>query len=122
MYETVRMLINWLCTGLVEGTVAAAGGLTSMEDVRRAKPRVARFTPQTAKVAGGMKSYLRTRLYASGKVAASRAAAANRMEKLFHLLMEHPEYLPANYLEESAGQPRAPAGMRLHCGHDRRIF
>ena len=105
VYETVRMLINWLTTGLVEGTVAAAQGLTSMADVRKAVPRVARFTPETAEVAAKLKSYLRSRLYGSGKVAASRAAAAIRMEKLFHLLMEHPDYLPANYLEESAGQP-----------------
>jgi dGTPase len=105
LYETVRMLINWLTTGLVEGTLAAAQGLASMDDVRKARPRVARFTPETAEVAATLKMFLRSRLYSSGKLAASRAAAAVRMEKLFHLLMEHPDYLPANYLEESAGQP-----------------
>lgn len=105
VYETVRALVNWLATGLVEGTVTAAEGLTSVDDVRMSRQRVARFTPETAQVAAGLKSFLRSRLYGSGKLAASRASAANRMEKLFHLLMEHPDYLPANYLEESAGQP-----------------
>jgi dGTPase len=105
VYETVRMLINWLTTGLVEGTLAAAQGLGSVDEVRKARPRVARFTRETDEVAAALKDFLRSRLYASGQVAASRAAAAMRMEKLFHLLMERPDYLPANYLEESAGQP-----------------
>jgi len=49
MHETVRALINWLVSGLVEGTVAAAAGLASVGDVRAASPRVARFTPRPPK-------------------------------------------------------------------------
>jgi dGTPase len=105
MHETVRALINWLVSGLVEGTVAAAAGLASVGDVRAASPRVARFTPETAQGAAQLKSFLKARVYDSAELAASRLIAAARITELFHLLMSRPDHLPANYREESAGQP-----------------
>jgi len=105
VHETVRALINWLVSGLVDGTVAAAVHLGSVDDVRAASPRLVRFTPETAQGAATIKSYLRARVYESQELAASRRMAAARIEELFRLLMDRPDLLPANYLEESAGQP-----------------
>jgi dGTPase len=105
MHEVVRGLIDWLVSGLIQGTLQAAQGLANVDMVRQYPERVVRFTPETAQGAAQLKKYLRAKVYASGDLTASRQHSAQQMEQLFQLLMEHPERLPANYLEESAGQP-----------------
>ena len=47
--EVVRGLINWLVTGLIEGTIQACEGISNAEEVRTHPQRVARFTPETAR-------------------------------------------------------------------------
>ena len=105
IHETVRSLINWLASGLVDGTVAAAAPLGSVDEVRAASSRLVRFTPETAQGASALKSFLRARVYESDQLNASRRNAAARIAQLFQLLMNHPERLPSNYREESAEQP-----------------
>ncbi len=105
IHETVRSLINWLVSGLVDGTVAAAAPLGSVDDVRAASSRLVRFTPETAQGAGELKRFLRARVYESDQLNASRRNAAARIAQLFQLLMSHPDWLPSNYREESAEQP-----------------
>ena len=105
VYETVRALINWLVSGLVEGTVAAAEDLQSVDDVRAASPRIVRFTPETAEGAAALKRFLKARVYDSEALSASRRIAAARIEKLFELLLARPDHLPTAYREESSGQP-----------------
>ena len=48
MHEIVRGLINWLVSGLMEGTMAAACHLADVGDVRANPARVACFSPETA--------------------------------------------------------------------------
>jgi dGTPase len=105
VYEVVRALIDWLVSGLIDGTVAATEGLGSIADVRASPCRVARFTPEAGHGAAQLKSFLKARVYDSKELAASRRRAAGHITKLFELLMAHPEYLPSSYREESAGQP-----------------
>ena len=105
MHETVRALINWLVSGLVEGTVDAAANLKSVEDVRAHPSRVARFSSATAQGAAELKNFLRARVYCAEALEAGRRIAASHIAKLFGMLMARPDYLPANYREESAGQP-----------------
>jgi dGTPase len=105
IHETVRALINWLASGLVEGTVATAAPLAAVEEVRAASSRLVRFTPETARGAAQIKGFLRARVYESEQLIASRRNAAARIAELFHLLMKHPERLPVSYREESAEQP-----------------
>ena len=45
MHEVVRGLIDWLVSGLLEGTVSAAQGLADIGSVRAHPERVVRFTP-----------------------------------------------------------------------------
>ncbi len=56
MHEVVRGLIDWLVSGLVEGTVAAAQGLADVDAVRAHPARVVRFTPATAEGAAQLKA------------------------------------------------------------------
>jgi dGTPase len=105
MQEVVRGLIDWLVSGLIAGTAAAARSLADVEAVRAHPDRVARFTGETAAGAAQLKAFLRAQVYESEQLAASRARSASSMEALFDFFLARPECLPANYLEESAGQP-----------------
>jgi dGTPase len=103
--ETIRALMNWLVSGLIEGTVAATAGLESVDDVRTHPSRVVLFSPETALGAAELKNFLKERVYCAEELAAGRRLAASRITELFKVLIDHPDYLPLNYLEESAGQP-----------------
>jgi dGTPase len=105
MHEIVRGLINWLVSGLMEGTVAAAEGLSSVDAVRAFPERVARFSEETADGTAQLKKYLRDAVYQSGEVADSRRQSMGRITALFYFFITHPDRLPLNYLEDSAGQP-----------------
>jgi dGTPase len=105
MHEIVRALINWLVSGLMEGTIAAAGTFYSVDEIRRHETRVARFSPETAAGTAQLKALLRDTVYDSPGLIAARRESVERIDGLFHCFLEHPELLPANYLEDSEGQP-----------------
>jgi dGTPase len=105
LHEIVRGLIDWLVSGLVEGTLTAAGELKSVEEVRKQPGRVARFTPETAAGTAELKAFLKSRVYQTEHLADERRRAVGRIAALFEMFLERPERLPANYLEDSAGQP-----------------
>ena len=105
LHEIVRALINWLVSGLIEGTAAAAKGLADVEDVRRNGTRVACFSPETAVASQQLKDFLRRKVYQSEWLSEDRKDSAHLVRRLFELFMDDPKLLPANYLEESSGQP-----------------
>lgn len=105
MHEIVRGLIEALVSGLVEGTVAATGGLADLDAVRAHPERVVRFTPVAAAAAAQLKRFLRDRVYESEQLVKDRARSVGLIEALFDLLWARPELLPAAYREESQGQP-----------------
>ncbi len=105
MHEIVRGLINWMVSGLIEGTVAASKGLADVEAVRRHETRVACFSPETAAASLELKEFLREKVYESDRLAEDRQVSTGLIAKLFEFFMEHPGSLPVNYLEDSAGEP-----------------
>lgn len=105
MHEIVRGLINWLVSGLIEGTVAAADGLRSVDELRAHPKRIALFSAETAEGSAQLKALLRHTVYESAQLAGARRESVSRIEALFELFLRAPELLPANYLEESAGEP-----------------
>jgi dGTPase len=64
-----------------------------------------RFTPDTAAASGQLKEFLRSSVYESEQLTEGRRESTGRIAALFRFFMEHPERLPANYLQESAGEP-----------------
>jgi len=118
MHEIVRGLINWLVSGLMEGTIAAARELdplhlnhgvetyeTYIDNVRAHPRRIARFSQETAAGSSQIKALLSSTVYQSQQLANARRDSVGRIGALFERFLESPELLPANYLEESAGQP-----------------
>jgi dGTPase len=105
LHEIVRGLINWLVSGLIEGTIEAARGLKDVDAVRARPHRVACFSSETAAGSGQLKDLLRRVVYESDLLVVARKDSIARIEKLFDRLLESPDLLPVNYLQESAGRP-----------------
>jgi dGTPase len=105
VHENIRGLINWQVSGLLEGTLAATGGLTSVEDVRAHPVRVAQLTEDTAKASRELKVFLRRRVYEAAAVEKARNQSTARIGGLFDLFMKDPSLMPTNYREDSYGQP-----------------
>ena len=105
VHEIVRALINWLVSGLIEGTLEAAKGLADVDAVRRNGTRVACFSRETALGSQELKDFLRQTVYQSDRLAEDRSKSTGLVASLFEFFMKHSNRLPINYLEESAGQP-----------------
>jgi dGTPase len=105
MHEIVRGLINWLVTGLIEGTIEASRGLANVDAVRQNGMRVACFSPETSVGSQELKDFLRQTVYESDRLAEDRKQSTGLIASLFQFFIEHPNRLPVSYLEESAGQP-----------------
>ena len=105
MHENVRALINWLVSGLLEGTLAAAAGLKDVEDVRSHPGRVAQLSPPAATASRELKLFLKKHVYESAPVEAARHESTAKIASLFDLFMKDPSLMPANYREDSQAQP-----------------
>jgi dGTPase len=105
LQEVVRGLINWMVSGLIEGTVEAASGIRDFDDVRENRVRLARFSASTAAGSAQLKRLLHQTVYQSGPLADARRESTGLIEALFEAFLHDPNLLPVNYLEESAGQP-----------------
>jgi dGTPase len=105
MHEIVRGLINWLVSGLLEGTVAAAAGVEDAGQVRTHPGRIASFSEETAAGTAQLKALLRATVYDSSDLARARSESVKLIGTLFETFMEHPDLLPSNYLEDSSGEP-----------------
>jgi len=108
MQEVVRGLINWLVTGLIEGTLAATAGLANSGDVRTNPTRVALFTAETAAGSIELKRFLRHKVYNSEAVTRSRGESARQIVALFEFFMANPGRLPqrpGTQDEEGAEEP-----------------
>ncbi len=105
MQEVERGLINWLVSGLIEGIIEATAETQDCQQVRENESRLARFSAATAEGSAELKRLLRTTVYQSDQLAEARRESTGLIEVLFETFLTDPNLLPANYLEESAGEP-----------------
>jgi dGTPase len=105
MKEVVRGLIDHLVSGLMTGTVAAAGGLTDVAAVRSAPQRLVRFTAETAQSSLELKRFLRRHVYESEALTRARRDSVELVEQLFEFFLRCPERMPAGYREEFSCEP-----------------
>jgi dGTPase len=103
--EVVRGLINWLVSGLIEGTVAAAEDLTGVEDVREHPSRIARFTASASAGTCELKHFLRETVYCSEALVRARTESAGHIPALFQFFLDHPDRMPAAHRQDSASGP-----------------
>jgi dGTPase len=105
--EALRSLIDWLVSGLINGTfqVSEAAGLRDYDAVREHPRRVAAFTPEAQDTARQLKQFLFHQVYFSDPLVTERRRSAVMLAELFEYLIEHPEAMPEEYREFTANEP-----------------
>jgi dGTPase len=106
-HEGLRQLIDLLVSGLIEGTVAAAGesGATTAEEVRACAGRLASFTPEVARTSRALKAFLLEKVYATPALGAGRQHSQELISNLFQFFLENPGRLPQPYAEQALAEP-----------------
>ena len=99
--EAVRGLVDFLVSGLVEGTTAAAAdsGVADSNQVREHPRRLASLTPAAQATNRELKQFLHHAVYFSEPMADERRRSASMIAALFEFYRILPEKLPANYAE-----------------------
>jgi dGTPase len=97
--EALRLLIDWLVSGLVAGAAAAvqASNVDSIEGVRKHPDRLAVFSPPAGATNSGLKKFLRSHVYFSKILVAERKRSAGAIADLFQYFLQNPGKLPENY-------------------------
>jgi dGTPase len=105
--EVLRLLIDWLVTGLIEGTFEAAeeAGLSGFEEVRRHPVRVARLARTAVQTGREMKAFLHRAVYDSPPLVAERQRSSAMIAELFEHYLEHPGRMPPPYSDQVSRQP-----------------
>ncbi|MEK7751398.1 MAG: HD domain-containing protein, partial [Acidobacteriota bacterium] len=105
--ETLRLLIDRLVSGLIDGTwkAAEAAGVNSAGDVRRYRGRLARQTPEPQLATASLKRFLRDRVYFTPELMAERARSAAMMAELFEWFLSDPGRMPEAYREGLGNEP-----------------
>jgi dGTPase len=87
--ESVRLLIDELVSGLIQGTELAArgSGATSTDDVRRYPERIARFSNQTLETSSRLKQLLHRNVYCSAALNKDRRDSVARLTYVFEHLV-----------------------------------
>jgi dGTPase len=114
-HEALRHLVDWLVSGLIEGTVARAAkaGAAGVEDVRECPERLAAFTDEAAGTSRALKRFLFERVYNSPTLGGDRRQSMAAIAELFQFFLSHPERLPEPY----AGQARTDPPHRVVCDY-----
>jgi dGTPase len=99
--EVVRGLVDWLVSGLVQGTIdaATASGVGDSNQVREHPRRLAQFTPAAQATNRELKQFLHHTVYFSEAMVEERRRSAAMIAELFEFYTEHPDKLPENYVE-----------------------
>lgn len=102
--EALRMLINWLVTGLIDGTAAAAiaAGASGVQAVREWPQRLAGLTSPATETNAALKVFLRSRVYYSEALAAERRRSVQEIAELFEFFLRNPGRLPEGYRDGEA--------------------
>jgi dGTPase len=105
--EALRRLIDFLVTGLIEGSMHAveSAGVRTAEDVRRHPERLAGLSSPAADTNAALKQFLRRSVYFSDVLTQERRRSAGMIAELFQYFLDHPESLPESYQELISGQP-----------------
>ncbi len=105
--ESLRLLIDGLVTGLIEGTASAAraAGVESVDDVRRHPGRLARFSPAAAEASAQLKRFLHARVYDSPELVQDRARSRAMIAELFRVFLDDPGRMPEPHASLALGTP-----------------
>jgi dGTPase len=94
--EALRTLIDWLVTGLLDGTVKSVSdaGVGSVEDVRSCPERLVRFSDGALATNRALKQFLRKHVYYAPALVAERHQSSKQIAELFQYFLDNPHALP----------------------------
>jgi dGTPase len=111
--EALKKMLNTLVGDLIRETArrVSAGGVTTMEDVRRSPQRLVAFSPQIEELRHQAKQHLYATLYSSEELQRDLQEAAMVVRNLFSCWVNDPSLLPpANQSQiDAQGVPRVVA-------------
>ncbi|MBV8631762.1 MAG: dNTP triphosphohydrolase [Silvibacterium sp.] len=124
--EALKRVLNALVDDLIGETRRRVekAGAKSLEDIRRARERLAGFSPQMQQLRMEAKRYLYAHLYNSPELAGDHKEAERVITDLFRAWVDDPKLLPASHaarIDKGKGEEGAPrvvadyiAGMTDH--------
>lgn len=97
--ETVRRIIDFLVTGLIDQTRRnlESSGIDTVEGVRAHPQRLFGFDDETADLNRELKQFLNQKLYNHEELKHARQEAQRQVEELFSYYMQHPSALPRSH-------------------------
>ena len=113
--ETLRQLIDFLASGLIEGTLRKAmdAGVADPEEVRGYPERIAAFTEGARAMNAALKRFLHSRVYSSPALVEERYRARRRIADLFAYFLDDTARLPDPYRDLTA----SGAAHRVVCDY-----
>lgn len=104
--EVRRGLIDWLVSGLIDGTLQAAeaAGVEQPGDVRVHPRRLAGFTAATQAANRQLKQFLHHCVYFCSALTEERKRSRQKIAQVFQFLLDHPESMPREYRDFSIGE------------------
>jgi dGTPase len=105
--ESLRLLIDHLVTGLIDGTVAAATttAVENAEDVRDLDMRLAGFASPARQTSHQLKQFLHKTVYNSRHLVEERERVSGLIIDLFRFFTTHPDRLPEPYVSQVGAEP-----------------
>lgn len=105
--EALRRLMDFLATGLIEGTRQAIeeAGVKTIDDVRLAPRRLARLTPEAADTSRRLKIFLARKVYRSAALERDSLDAGRKVAALFDYYERLPEKMPRFYRTRIEAEP-----------------
>jgi dGTPase len=105
--EIVRGMVDWLVSGLIQGTIDAAesAGISDAGQVREHPRRLASLTPPAQATNRQLKQFLHHAVYFSDPMVEERRRSAAMIAELFEFYLTHPDKLPDHYVEALGQAP-----------------
>jgi dGTPase len=106
-HHVLRLLLDTLVSGLIEGTGEAAreAGVRSVDDVRACPRRLAALTPEAAAAGRQLKGFLHQRVYSAPSLIAQKERSAQKLAELFRFYLHSPGRLPPAYQARAGREP-----------------
>jgi dGTPase len=101
--EVLKRVLNRFADDLITNTRTRlnAGGIKSLEDVRRYRERLVAFSPAVDAERQQIKGFLHESVYFSPSLADEKDNAERVVTELFNFWMENPKTLPQHYQEKA---------------------
>ncbi len=106
--EALRDVLDLLASDLINNTrqLVAASGAHSVEHIRRAPKRLARFSDSARAQNAQLKAFLFAHIYNHPLITEECEYSVGCLEQLFAYYLEQPNSMPEAYEQLAAGEPR----------------